>query len=71
MFKADFGNFSELVTDNGTVIRRVEQAGGGATYTVVAENVNPDNFMANEGSEGDWYEIDEETAQMWVEAANS
>lgn len=68
MFKADFNNFSELVTDNGTVIRRIEQAGGGATYSIVVEDVNPDEFMQNEGAEGEWYEIDEETAQIWIDA---
>jgi hypothetical protein len=69
-YKASFNSFSEMVLDNGTVIRRIENAGG-ATYSIVAEDVNPDDFMTNEGAEGDWLEADEEEAAYWLESAQA
>lgn len=68
-YKASFNSFSEMVFDNGTVVRRIENVDG-ATYSIVAEGVNPDDFMVNEGAEGEWYEADEEEASYWLEAAS-
>jgi len=67
-YRASFSNFDEMVFEDGLVIRRIENAGGGATYSVIAEGVNPDAFMVNEGAEGEWYEASEEEAAHWLEA---
>lgn len=70
VFKATFNWFTEIVTSNGTVIRCIEQVGGSAIFSVVAENVNPDDFMANEGGEGEWLQVDEDEAIRWTEACH-
>lgn len=64
-YRASFNWFDEMVLDNGTVIRRIEQPGGGATFTVVDSNVDPDEFMIEGG--GEWYEVDDEgTVKHWM-----
>jgi len=64
-YRASFNWFDEMVLDNGTVIRRIEQPGGGATFTVVESNVDPDEYT-NDGI-GEWFEVDdEETIAHWM-----
>lgn len=70
-YKADFSNFSEMVFETGIVIRRIETAGGGATYSIVAEDVSPDDFMVNEGAEGEWYWVGKEESAYWLESAQA
>ncbi len=71
-YRADFNSFSEIVLDDGRVIRQIEQPGGGMTYSIV-ENVGIDGvdaFMAKAG--GEWHELvdlDElETLITWIAA---
>lgn len=64
-FRADFNSFSEIVTSDGRVIRKIEQPGG-ATYSVV-ENVGMDGideFMNEAG--GDWYDVEPEALFAWL-----
>lgn len=70
-YKADFDSFSEMVFETGIVVRRIETAGGGATYSIVAEDVSPDDFMVEEGAAGDWYWVDKEESERWLAAAQS
>lgn len=69
-FKADFGWFSEVVLSSGHVVRQIEEAGGSYVYSIVAEGVDADDFMRDEGAEGEWAEIDEDEAERWFTEAS-
>lgn len=61
-FHASFNNFSEMALNDGRVIRRIEQPGGGATYSVkTVEDV--DAYM-NES--GEWWEPEADELIRWI-----
>lgn len=65
-YRADFNAFSEVIMDDGMVIRRLEQPGGGANYTVVGKVSETLHYMTQAG---DWREIADEVAQYWKNRA--
>lgn len=65
-YKGDFNSFSEMVVNDGRVIRRVENQDGYA-YTVVERGVTPDDFMI--ANETEWMEVSDEELAIWLEAA--
>lgn len=67
---AHFAAFSAMVLENGTVIWRLEQPGGGSKYEVVKTGVDPEEYIIDECS-GDWYFPTEEDIEHWMEASGA
>lgn len=72
-YRFDFSRFSEAVFTDGTVVRRIEQPGGGAEYALTEKFGSLDEYfaaLADQGINDDGREIDGEELAPWLAALN-
>jgi hypothetical protein len=56
-YRADFNSFSEMVLDDGRVIRQIERPGGSKTYSLIQNFVgDEDGKNAYMDESGEWTE---------------
>lgn len=70
-YRFDFSGFSEAVFADGTVVRRIEQPGGGAEYALTEKFGSLDEYfemLADQGINDDGREIDGEELAPWLVA---